>query len=182
MISYILLCVLLVSLVNGEAPKSNARFLEQFQNLESAPYPPSGWRPSGPQFRLPEPSQEYGPPSQEYGPPSQEYDPPSQEYGPPEADSTTTTTDVPTTTSSAESVTINIRSGIDEQENEAFEREERGVYYIYHPSGLLQKVKFATNDDVKNMAFSARLQYENVEPIRDPVFTYDPITYQFRKL
>ncbi|XP_058804568.1 uncharacterized protein LOC131671834 [Phymastichus coffea] len=59
----------------------------------SGPYPPSGWRPDGPTFNLPErqralpqrqqqPRQQYGPPQQpqqQYGPPS----PPQQQYGPP---------------------------------------------------------------------------------------------------
>ncbi|CAG9769139.1 unnamed protein product [Ceutorhynchus assimilis] len=53
-----------------------------------------------------------------------------------------------------------------------------GAYYIYHPTGLLQKVTYATKDNLERMAFSARLRYENVEP----VYTYDPITYVFKKL
>lgn len=60
---------------------------------KEAPYPPSGWKPDGPQLTYPPPtpSNEYGPaptPSNEYGPaptPSNEYGPsptPSNEYGP----------------------------------------------------------------------------------------------------
>lgn len=62
------------------------------------------------------------------------------------------------------------------------ENEDQGVYYIYHPNGLLQKVVYATNDDLEKMAFSARLKYENVEPIRDPIYTYDPETYVFKRI
>lgn len=57
-----------------------------------------------------------------------------------------------------------------------------GVYYIYHPTGLLQKVTFSTKDDPKKMSFAARLKYQNVEPITGPVFTYDPNTFVFKQL
>ncbi|KAJ8922027.1 hypothetical protein NQ315_008666 [Exocentrus adspersus] len=57
-----------------------------------------------------------------------------------------------------------------------------GIYYIYHPNGLLQRVTYATKDDVERMAFSARLRYENVEPIREPIYTYDPETYVFKRV
>ncbi|KAJ8982272.1 hypothetical protein NQ317_007244 [Molorchus minor] len=42
-----------------------------------------------------------------------------------------------------------------------------------------KKVVYATNDDAANMAFSARLKYQNVEPINGPVYTYDPETFAF---
>jgi len=57
-----------------------------------------------------------------------------------------------------------------------------GVYYIYHPTGLLQKVTFSTKDDPKKMSFAARLKYQNVEPISGPVYTYDPNTFVFKHL
>ncbi|GJQ79957.1 hypothetical protein Trydic_g9436 [Trypoxylus dichotomus] len=50
---------------------------------EPAPYPPSGWKPPGPEFPLPEPSPSYGPPSSSYGPPASGYGPPPNSYGPP---------------------------------------------------------------------------------------------------
>lgn len=58
-----------------------------------APYKPSGWKPSGPAFTLPNeqkqpaqylpPQQQFGPLEQQYGPPDQQYGPPDQQYGPP---------------------------------------------------------------------------------------------------
>ncbi|VEN43271.1 unnamed protein product [Callosobruchus maculatus] len=60
--------------------------------------------------------------------------------------------------------------------------EEMGVYYIYHPTGLLQRVMYATKDDAKNMAFSAKLKYKNVEPVTGPIYTYDPETYVFKQV
>ncbi|CAH1972245.1 unnamed protein product [Acanthoscelides obtectus] len=60
--------------------------------------------------------------------------------------------------------------------------EEMGVYYIYHPTGLLQRVMYATKDDARNMAFSAKLKYKNVEPVSGPIYTYDPETYVFKQV
>lgn len=64
-----------------------------------APYAPSGWKPIGQPFLLPNeqkpaqiqqgygpPTQNYGPPKQEYGPPKTEYGPPKTEYGPPKTE------------------------------------------------------------------------------------------------
>lgn len=81
----------------------------------------------------------------------------------------------------------------EKQSNLIFEnKEEKGkieeqpdgvrVYYIYHPSGYLQKVEYSTSDNPMQMAFRARLRYTNVEPIKGPIYTYDPKTYVFRTI
>lgn len=220
------------ALACAEPPSYNPA---QFQRVDAAPYAYSGWRPSGPEFKLPEPHriygppqqqqyqaprapaqeylpvsknygppqqtygapsqeyapppQEYGPPAQEYGPPLQEYGPPpSEEYGPPEEPSTTTiepeatTTELPTTTEANLLEAEDLGSGDADLQSENLKNTDEGVYYIYHPSGLLQRVAYATKDDVEKMAFSAKLKYENVEPIKGPIFTYDPKTYVFKRL
>ncbi|KAG5879882.1 hypothetical protein JTB14_037718 [Gonioctena quinquepunctata] len=59
---------------------------------------------------------------------------------------------------------------------------EKGNYYIYHPTGLLQEVTYSTKDDPANMAFMTSLKYKNVNPIREPIYTYDPQTFVFRKV
>ncbi|KAF7279963.1 hypothetical protein GWI33_006529 [Rhynchophorus ferrugineus] len=59
---------------------------------------------------------------------------------------------------------------------------DNGEYYIYHPTGLLQRVLYSTEDNPEKMAFSARLKYENVEPISGPIYTYDPVTFVFRRV
>ncbi|KAJ3665644.1 hypothetical protein Zmor_001132 [Zophobas morio] len=179
---------------------------------QDGPYQPSGWRPSGPPFSLPArqqlprqdfafslparqqlPRQEFSPPPQTYGPPPT-YGPPAQEYGPPEATTTEaqeiTTTELPTTTENVVEEAEQLNDS--QKENEVKENEklteensavsEQGIYYIYHPSGLLQRVIYMTKDDVPNMAYSAQLKYENVEPIREPIYTYDPKTLIFRQL
>lgn len=50
-----------------------------------------------------------------------------------------------------------------------------GQYYILQADGRLQRVTFKTspNGKDKNNGFTANLVYENVEPIRDPIYTYD---------
>ncbi|KAJ8961828.1 hypothetical protein NQ318_021443 [Aromia moschata] len=160
-----------------------------------------------PQQEYGPPQQEYGPPKQEYGPPKQEYGPPQQEYGtpqqeygppkpvygppkpvygpPPELTTTTeadlsTTTEYPTTTEIPDNSTAvnNTRSGKLEKEDLT----EKGAYYIYHPNGVLQRVVYATKDDAKNMVYSAQLRYQNVEPINGPIYTYDPVTYDFQRI
>ncbi|KAL1506425.1 hypothetical protein ABEB36_005796 [Hypothenemus hampei] len=59
---------------------------------------------------------------------------------------------------------------------------ENGIYYIYHPTGLLQKVSYSTKDDARDMAFFAKLKYENIEPIQGPIYTYDPKSFVFKRL
>lgn len=59
---------------------------------------------------------------------------------------------------------------------------EQGVYYVYHPDGLLQKVVYSTKGDVQDMGYTAQLKYEDVEPIRDPIYTYDPETLEVRQV
>lgn len=171
----------------------------------TAGYQPSGWRPSGPIFRLPdllkprEPSSVNNQPGLEYGAPvvKQVNAPDLQEtlqappnrpavtYGPPIVDITTTesvteeslitTTEIP----ERENVT---NSSLEELKENLQEEGERGVYYIYHPTGLLQKVTYLTQDDQANMAYSAKLKYENVDPINGPVYTYDPQSFEFKRL
>nr|CAI5832064.1 unnamed protein product [Callosobruchus analis] len=59
---------------------------------------------------------------------------------------------------------------------------EQGVYYVYHPSGLLQRVVFTTADDSNNQEFSAQLQYQDVEPVAGPIYAYDPNTFVLQRL
>nr|CAI5832065.1 unnamed protein product [Callosobruchus analis] len=80
-----------------------------------------------------------------------------------------TTTEYPTTTISAKLT-------------EADDLEETREYYIYHPHGLLQRIMYATRDDVKNMEYTAKLKYQDVEPIRGPIYTYNPDTFALSRL
>lgn len=145
-----------------------------------SPYPARGWRPSGPPF--PVPSRQQLLPKEETSS-NQSFGVPAEEYGPPN-----TTTEVEGTTS--ESPVISTTSGefvgkLEAKENLEDENKavtEQGLYYVYHPSGLLQKIVYLTKKDEKNMAYTAQIKYENVEPIRAPIYTYDPTTLLFQKL
>ncbi|EEZ99127.1 hypothetical protein TcasGA2_TC005234 [Tribolium castaneum] len=59
---------------------------------------------------------------------------------------------------------------------------EEAVYYIYHPGGPLQRVVYLARDDPQNMAYTAQFKYENVEPIKEPIYTYDPQTFVLQQL
>jgi hypothetical protein len=118
----------------------------------------------------------YGPPPQEYGPPPQEYGPPPQETTT-EAEGEGTTTEIPTTTES-DSELVNTT----ETSGRLTKAGERGVYYIYHPTGQLQKVVYSTKKDAKSRAYTAQVKYEDVEPIKAPIFTYDPKTLVLTRL
>ncbi|XP_052900554.1 activating signal cointegrator 1 complex subunit 2 homolog [Anopheles moucheti] len=51
-----------------------------------------------------------------------------------------------------------------------------GQYYILSPDNTLQRVVFSTmvtDEDRQVNGFSAQLKYSPVDPIRDPVYTYD---------
>ncbi|KAJ8931455.1 hypothetical protein NQ314_015641 [Rhamnusium bicolor] len=167
---YKLLSLLLLVLVTAFA-EPQSRFLNQFQRAEPAPYQYSGWRPSSPEFNIPQPI----------------YGPPPQEYGPPEELTTTvepdvTTTEEPTTTEGF-SEYEDVNSYVNEPQNQKLTQdEEKGVYYVYHPSGLLQRVIYVTKDDTQNMVYSARLKYENVQPITAPIYTYDSKTLELKRI
>lgn len=108
------------------------------------------------------------------------YGPPSVHPSPGEGVSTT---EVPLTTTDKDSESIDSERArkLNEKLTESM-AEDGGIYYIYHPSGLLQKVSYLTKDDAKHMLFAAKLKYENVEPVAGPVYTYDPTTFVFKKI
>ncbi|KAK9878538.1 hypothetical protein WA026_022435 [Henosepilachna vigintioctopunctata] len=167
-------------------PQSSYGPPEQSYGPPQSSYGPPEQSYGPPQSSYGPPDQSYGPPPSSYGPPypgpsygpppapSPSYGPPPSEYGPPQEETTTesqTTTSSPTTTS-------NDIEGIDVVKP----IKQSGAYYIYHPSGLLQKVMYDTNHDEKNMEFSARLQYEDVEPIKHPIYSYDVKTKQYIRI
>ena len=114
------------------------------------------------------------------------YTPPPVEYGPPE---TTTEADITSTTepqdievTTTKSTFGKLKDDVNKEAEEIAEDQEQGVYYIYHPDGLLQRIVYVTKNDLKNMAYSAQFKYQDVEPIVDPIFTYDPETLVLRQV
>ncbi|XP_022905892.1 uncharacterized protein [Onthophagus taurus] len=147
------------------------------------------------QQQLPEiygPPQSFSSPQSEYGPPlPTELTPPEVDLEPrEESEDVLTTTEMPTTTEEVpkEAEEIKESKDVEEIEGDVENKEvedaknEEGVYYIYHPSGLLQRIIYTTNNDVRNMAYTAQFRYKDVEPIRDPVYTYDPETLVLRQI
>lgn len=67
-------------------------------------------------------------------------------------------------------------SQTDNPNNVAIAVANAGQYYVLQPDGRLQKVTYKTEqteEDLKTNGFSARLMYRDVEPIREPIYTYD---------
>ncbi|KAK5645813.1 hypothetical protein RI129_004277 [Pyrocoelia pectoralis] len=66
---------------------------------------------------------------------------------------------------------------------EGEEQTDEGAYYLYHPSGALQKVSYSTFNDAQQMAYSAQLKLQNIQPISGPIYTYNPdsvVYHQFQ--
>lgn len=157
------------------APTTTDSPTEATTTEESGPYPPSGWKPAGEPFTLPnedKPADQYGPPdapyppsgwkpqgqafelpkeppATSYGVPDNTYGPPANTYGAPDS------TDAPTT---------------DNPEAEKLEgpvevQKSVGTYFVLLPNGQLQRVEFVTENDVQNMKYTARLQLRNPAPL-----------------
>lgn len=52
-----------------------------------------------------------------------------------------------------------------------FKNIDRGLYYVYLPNGKLQRVVYMTSADVPNMAYTARVKYEDVDPVAAPIYS-----------
>ncbi|CAH2047736.1 unnamed protein product, partial [Iphiclides podalirius] len=113
--------------------------------IMSAPYPASGWKPDGQPFLLP----------QKQSPPAASYGAPDNAYGSTD-DSTTTDSSVAETT---ENLLVEKLTGPVEVQRSV------GTYYILLPNGQLQKVQLLTENDVKNMRYSAKLQLRDRAPL-----------------
>lgn len=185
MLKVLVLVCLCCSTVLAVPPRRlNSRFSRvQFQR-QQAPPPQGSYGP-------PAPAASYGPPAPSYGPlPAPSYGPPpASSYGPPPASSTTeitfTTTTEGSTTLNPESEQVPsriLKSSKRGKQQKSKEIVEQGTYYLYHPDGLLQKIVYTTKADVQNMGFSAQLKSQNVEPIKDPIYTYDPQTLLLRQI
>lgn len=112
---------------------------------QNGPYPPSGWMPDQP-FALPK---QQSPPSTSYGVPDNTYGVPDNTYGAPDS------TDAPTTDNPQ----------AEKLEGPVEVQKSVGAYYVLLPTGQLQRVEFATENDVQNMKYVAKLQLRNPAPL-----------------
>lgn len=189
-------CVLLLAAVVAAEPLSRQRYRFQRQELESgydseattqrneeAPYAPAGFRPSK-AFNLPTrqeaspPSTSYGVPDDSYGAPLNTYGAPQVEYGVPEK-SPATEYGVPETDENEgsgkeeEKVEADKENIKEEPKSDAEVVSAQGVYYVLLPGSQLQRVQFQTENDVRNMAYTARLQYKSED--RAPLYVYTAV-------
>lgn len=175
-------CVLLVAAAASAEPswfRQNYRFARQESEQEPTtartddaegpvPYPAAGFRPDI-EFKLP--TQQA--PVTTYGLPDSSYGPPAAEYGPPEAP----TTEAPEVTTPALEVEGLTNEKLEEEPQAAEASTEvvsnQGAYYILLPTSQVQRVQFQTENDLANMAYTARLQYKNED--RAPLYVYTTI-------
>lgn len=178
-------CVLLLAaVVVAEPPRYRQARLgsarqEDGQQTEDAPYPAAGFRPAK-AFNLPTredlspPSTSYGVPASSYGAPLNTYAAPQAEYGPPDAEGK----------SKSEKEDVESIEGAEKRENKKEKLEEepkddaevvsaQGAYYVLLPGSQLQRVQFQTENDIRNMAYTARLQYKNED--RAPIYVYTAV-------
>ncbi|XP_046488983.1 glutactin [Neodiprion pinetum] len=136
-------------------------------------------QPRNTQYGPPEPQEQFQPPR------------PDQEYGAPwttttEEPSTTTeiedatTTSAPQTDSEVEPVNsvneLDEEGDLDEQQVEAQQQDrQKGQYYVALPDGRLQRIQYVSRQDLEAMKYFARIQAENVEPLRGPIYSYSPL-------
>ncbi|XP_046977691.1 uncharacterized protein LOC124543512 [Vanessa cardui] len=178
--------VLLAAAVLAEPPQyRQARFRSQKQEAEgqgfetgAAPYPAAGYRPTK-EFNLPSrqefspPATNYGIPADSYGAPFNTYLTPQTEYGVPQEESEKEPKD-----DEVESVedTKNEEQKENLQEEPKKDAEvvsNQGAYYVLLPGSQLQRVQFQTENDIRNMAYTARLQYRKED--RAPIFVYTAV-------
>ncbi|XP_044735277.1 putative mediator of RNA polymerase II transcription subunit 21 [Chrysoperla carnea] len=189
---------LIIVMTSAEAPRQffnnqrfnqrqNFGFQRQEQQPNEAPYAPSGWRPQGAAFTLParqqqqQPEDQYGPPpppDNQYGPPAAQ---PDNQYGPPpqqpnqvDPRQARTTTDSNEELTTLEPQAENIKSEKlknAKQVESVFKNTDRGFYYVYLPDGRLQRVVYTTSADLQNMAYTARVRYEDVDPVSAPIYS-----------
>ncbi|KAG8040161.1 hypothetical protein G9C98_000731 [Cotesia typhae] len=52
---------------------------------------------------------------------------------------------------------------------------KQGEYFIALPDGRLQRVQYVSRQDLEAMKYFAKIQAENVEPLRGPIYAYQPL-------
>ncbi|CAK1585718.1 unnamed protein product [Parnassius mnemosyne] len=147
-----------------------------------APYPAAGFRPAV-AFNLPTreelspPSTSYGVPDTSYGAPLNTYAAPQSEYGPPDAEGKSKDgeeKDVENLESGKKDEIADKKQKLEEApKNDAEVVSAQGAYYVLLPGSQLQRVQYQTENDIRNMAYTARLQYKNED--RAPIYVYTAV-------
>ncbi|KPJ03725.1 hypothetical protein RR46_04337 [Papilio xuthus] len=139
-------CVLLLAAMGAAEPplSRQSRIQSARQRTEEAPYPAAGFRPAT-AFELPS-REAVAPPSTSYGAPATSYGAPLATYAAPNTE---------------------LEEG---PKGEAEVVRAEGAYYVLLQDGRLQRVQYRTENDVRNMAYTAQLQYRAEE--RAPLYVY----------
>lgn len=61
------------------------------------------------------------------------------------------------------------------QQAQQKQQQQRGEYYVALPDGRLQRVRYASRQDLEAMRYFANIRAENVEPLRGPIYAYAPL-------
>lgn len=157
---------------------------------DEAPYAPSGFKPSK-EFNLPSrqeaspPSTSYGVPADSYGAPLNVFSAPETEYGVPKSEGGEEKEEKEGEEPEGKEVEglkaegekkkekLSEGEGAEEGKEESESNEvvnQQGAYYVLLPDSQLQRVQFQTQNDIRNMAYTARLQYKNED--RAPIYVY----------
>ncbi|XP_063381818.1 uncharacterized protein LOC134668261 [Cydia fagiglandana] len=175
--------VLLAALVAAEPPSYRSRFFQRQEaepttpRNEEAPYPAAGYKPSK-EFKLPSreavpPATSYGVPSDSYAVPFHTFNAPQTEYGVPRKSE-----EPEREKEDKEEVeSLKVEGLPKETKGKLQENSEvvnaNGAYYVLLPDSQLQRVQYETQNDVRNMAYTARLQYRNED--RAPIYVYTAV-------
>ncbi|XP_055598398.1 uncharacterized protein LOC129747977 [Uranotaenia lowii] len=168
-----------------QQPQQQQQFRQQVQQQPDQQQPPTFFFANGQLRALPS-ANEYQQP--QFG--RLEQAQPVNSYGPPDQD---TSSDEPATEQPEDvqpTTTVQPESDESSQEEEgqdnvnvndgrtvlAVANSFSGQYYILGPDNTLQRVMYATSqtdEDLRDMGFTAQLRYTQVEPIRGPVYAYN---------
>lgn len=70
---------------------------------------------------------------------------------------------------------MNSVNELEDEEVDEQQPQQSGEYYIALPDGRLQRVQYASRQDVEAMKYFAKIRAENVEPLRGPIYAYAPL-------
>ncbi|XP_034948855.1 DNA translocase FtsK [Chelonus insularis] len=142
------------------------------------------------------PERQYGSPAaapeSQYGAPAtarqrqfearKQYKAPQQNYGAPQfatESSTTTIDDEEQTTFStateSQAEPVDSVNELDDEGNVDEQSRQAGQYFIALPDGRLQRVQYVSRQDLEAMKYFAKIRAENVEPLRGPIYAYQPL-------
>lgn len=153
-----------------DLPENQYQGFQQTSKVNPAPqqpfFPVSGQLRALPANNFQFGRQEQAQPTQSYGAPDKDQDLPEE----PEP------TSVPDSDNDDENDNQKEQDPAGDRPVVAIANSFSGQYYVLGPDSTLQRVMYATSesdDDRRNMGFTAQLRYSQVEPIRGPVYAYN---------